>query len=69
MKFEIAEFVGLFIVVIGCGLLIGAAALVSVALAVLVSGVLSIFAGILVVYAANLLKAKAPKRAPAGEVG
>lgn len=59
MRYGIAELVGLFLVVVGCGVIVGAAALVSVALAVLAAGVFLVLAGILAVYVASALETKA----------
>ena len=63
MTLQIAELTGVFVIIIGCGVIVGAAAMVSVALAVLVSGVLLVFAGILAVYVANQLAARAKAEA------
>lgn len=59
MKFGILEIVGLFLVVAGCATLVGASALVSPALAMAVAGGLVILAGVLTVYVAATLEAKA----------
>lgn len=64
MKHDLAELGGIFLLIIGVGLCIGAAALVSTALAVLVGGVASLFGGVVVVYVAN-----AAARAPAPKPG
>ena len=63
MKFGILEIVGLFVIVAGCGLMVGAAALVSTALAVLVSGFFLLLFGVVCVYVAVSLdqKARAPE--------
>jgi hypothetical protein len=65
MKFGILEIIGLFLLVVGCGAIVGAASLVSLALAVLTAGVFLAFAGTLVVYVAVTLEKAAPK--PAGD--
>lgn len=64
MKFGILEILGLFLVVVACGTIVGAAALVSTALAVLAAGVFLLFGGVLVIYVAVQLEgqAKAPVR-------
>lgn len=58
MKFGIVEIVGLFLIVCGCGLVVGAASLVSTALAVLAAGAFTILGGVLAVYVAAQLEAK-----------
>jgi len=64
MNAGLVEIVGLFLVVVGCGFVIGAAALVSVPLAVLAAGIFVILGGIIAVYVANQLAAKAAAAAP-----
>lgn len=59
MKTGLLEIVGLFLIVVGCGSVVGAAALVSVALAVLATGVFVVLAGIVAVYVASQLEVKA----------
>jgi hypothetical protein len=61
----IAEIVGLFLVVTGCCTIVGAAALVSVALAVLAAGAFLILAGVVVTYVAVTLD-RAKKPVPPG---
>lgn len=56
MRNGILEILGLFLAVVGCITLVGAAALVSVALAVLTAGAFILLAGILLVYAATALE-------------
>lgn len=57
------EIVGLFLVIAGCGLIVGAASLISVTLAVLTGGAFLALAGVLTVYAAARMEAKPePKR-------
>lgn len=55
---SIVELAGIFLLVIGCGCVVAAASMVSVALAALAAGVFVIFAGALMVYAANAAEAK-----------
>lgn len=55
MGAELAELVGVFVIVVGCACLVGAAALVATALAVAVAGGLLILAGVLTVYVAARL--------------
>jgi hypothetical protein len=55
----IVELCGLFLVIVGMGGLVVAAALVSVALAVAVGSVLALFVGASTVYLANLANVKA----------
>lgn len=66
MQSGIIEIVGLFIVVVGCGFVVGAAALVSTVLAVLAVGLFLVLAGVIAVYVATALekKAKADGRMP-----
>jgi hypothetical protein len=49
----LVEIVGLFLLVVGAGLVVGACYLVSVPLAVLAAGVFVLFAGVVTVYLAN----------------
>lgn len=66
MRAGIIEIVGLFLIVAGAGGVIGAAAMVSVPLAVLVSGAFILLGGIVAVYvAAQLDKADAAAKKPA----
>lgn len=58
MHAGIVEIVGLFLVVTGCGVIVGAAALVSVALAVLAAGAFLVLAGVIAVYVAARLESK-----------
>lgn len=58
---QLVEILGAFLVIVGCGTVVGAAALVSTTLAVLVAGVFLILGGIITVYAASVL---APKPDP-----
>lgn len=69
MKFGILEIVGLFLIVIGCGSVVGAASLVSIALAVLTAGVFLMFAGVLVVYVAATLSKVPPPKPTVGDRG
>ena len=70
MRFGILELVGLFLVVVGSGVVVGAAALVSTALAVLTAGVFTILGGILAVYVAvTLERAEAVRPARPGGAG
>lgn len=59
MRNGIIEIVGIFLVVIGCGTIVGAASLVSTALAVLAAGVFVLFGGILTICLANAAAAQA----------
>jgi hypothetical protein len=59
MKFGILEIVGLFVIVCGVAGLVGAASLVSAALAVALAAAFAILAGVLLVYVAATLEAKA----------
>jgi hypothetical protein len=72
MQTGIAEILGLFLVVAGCCGFVGAAALVSVALAVAVAASFMLLGGILLVYVAAQIdrarRAAAPKPV-AGERG
>lgn len=62
---SIAEIVGLFLLVVGAGMVVGAASLVSVALAWLAAGAFLLLAGILTVYvAARLDTVKRQERRP-----
>jgi membrane protein implicated in regulation of membrane protease activity len=63
MQTGIAEIVGIFLLVVGCGAVVGAAALVSTALAVLAAGVFLILGGVLAVYIANAVAAAKTKSA------
>lgn len=54
MRNGIIEIVGLFLVVVGCGAITAAAAMVSVALGVLAAGAFTVLAGALAVYVANV---------------
>jgi uncharacterized membrane protein len=58
LKTGIAEIVGIFILIVGSGTVVGAAALVSTALAVLAAGVFLMLAGVLTVYIANAVETK-----------
>jgi hypothetical protein len=53
MTSQIAEFAGVFLLLIGFGAIVAAASLVSTALAILSAGALLVFAGTVVVYVAN----------------
>lgn len=59
MNAGLLEIVGLFLVVVGCGFVVGAAALISLPLAVLAAGVFVILGGIVAVYVAAQLEVKA----------
>lgn len=63
MRAGVIEIVGLFLVVAGCCALVGAASLVSTALAVAVAGGFLVLAGILAVFVASRLDVRpaAPK--------
>jgi hypothetical protein len=63
VRFGIIEMVGLFLVVVGCGLIVGAAALVSVALAWLAAGLFLVLGGSVAVYVAVALEQRAQARA------
>lgn len=64
MNAGIAEIVGLFLVIVGCGTVVAAASLVSVALAVLAAGCFLLLGGVLVVYVAATLDRKPPGGKP-----
>lgn len=68
MNAGIAEILGLFLVVVGCGVIVGAASLVSTALAVLAAGLFLVLGGILVAYVAVVMErnAKAAPQRPGG---
>lgn len=55
MNAGIAEILGIFLIVVGCGVVVGAAALVSIVLAVATAGVLLVLGGVLVVYVAAVM--------------
>jgi hypothetical protein len=63
MKFGILEIVGLFAIVCGVAGLVGAASLVSAALAVALASACVVLAGVLCVYVATQLEAKAAAEA------
>lgn len=69
MNTGIAEILGLFLIVIGCGTIVAAASLVSTALAVLAAGCFLLLGGVLVAYVATVLERNAKAAAPprAGE--
>jgi hypothetical protein len=56
----VVEIVGLFLVIVGCGTIVAAAAMVSTALAVLTAGGFIVLAGVLAVFVALQLE-RAPK--------
>lgn len=58
MQSGIIEIVGLFVIVVGCGFVVGAATLVSTVLAVLAVGLFLILAGVIAVYVAVSLEKK-----------
>jgi hypothetical protein len=64
MSETIAEIAGIFLILIGFGAIVAAAALISVALAVLAAGVLTTFAGVVVVYVANVRSSRVEKPQP-----
>lgn len=66
MTAGLVEIVGLFLVVIGCGTIVAAASLVSVALAVLAAGVFLIAFGVVAVYVASTLEKPVPVPRPGG---
>lgn len=67
MKYNLLEILGVFLAVAGAGTVVGAAALVSTALAVLVAGVFLLLAGVLtVVVAAGLERADTARTVKAG---
>lgn len=59
----IAEIVGLFLLVVGCGTVVAAASLVSTPLAVLAAGLFLILGGVLATYVAALVD-RAPSKPP-----
>ncbi len=58
MTADLVEIVGLFLVVVGCGVVVGAAALVSVPLAILAAGAFVTLGGIIAVYVGNAMPEK-----------
>lgn len=64
MTAGIVEIVSIFLVVVGCGTIVGAASLISVALAVLAAGVFLLAFGVVGLYVAVTLEraAKPPVR-------
>lgn len=56
MKFQIIEILGLFLLVVGAGTVVAAAAMVAVALGVLVAGAFLLLGGGLTVYVAASLE-------------
>lgn len=64
MAFGIAEIVGLFLILAGVSLIVGACALVSTALAVAVAGGCVLLGGVLLVYVASALEARSKPRGP-----
>ncbi|HEY1178599.1 MAG TPA: hypothetical protein VGF17_20790 [Phytomonospora sp.] len=67
MKLGILEIVGLFLVVVGCGAIVAAASMWSIALAVLVAGLFLVLGGVLVAYAAAVSAQAAGQGRPGGE--
>ena len=59
MTAGLVEIVGMFLIVVGCGVIVGAAALVSIPLAVAAAGVFVILGGIIAVYIAQHIPEKA----------
>ncbi|KQY59371.1 hypothetical protein ASD11_07320 [Aeromicrobium sp. Root495] len=58
----VVEIVGVFLMLIGLGAVVAAAAMVSIALAVLASGTFLVLAGVVAIYlAVHLERASAPK--------
>lgn len=53
LKTGIAEIVGIFLLLVGCGTVVAAASLVSTALAVLAAGLFTILGGVITIYVAN----------------
>ncbi len=66
-KYGVLEILGLFLAVAGAGTIVGAASLVSLALAVLVAGFFLLLAGVLVVYVAATLERAAAAPPARGE--
>lgn len=64
MNAGIAEILGMFLVVVGCGTIVAAASLISLALAVLTAGLFLVLGGVLVVYVAAVMSRKPEVRAP-----
>lgn len=60
---KIAELIGFILTVVGCFGLVAAAAMVSVALAVLVAALLLVIGGIVTVYVASLVAASSKPKA------
>lgn len=63
MPHQIAELLGVLAVVVGCGTIVAAASMVSVALAVLAAGIFLVTGGIVAVYVAAVLDS-ASRRKP-----
>lgn len=66
MKFGIAEIVSLFVVLVGLGTIVAAAAQVSDALAILAAGLFLVLLGVIGVYVAAVME-KAASRPKAGD--
>lgn len=56
---QVTELLGAIIIVLGCGTTVAAAAMISVPLATLAAGVFLVVGGIVTVYVASALEAKA----------
>lgn len=67
MKFGLLEILGIFVLVVGLCTGIGAAALVSVGLAVAVTALVLIFGGVVIVYVAATLERESKATARSGE--
>jgi hypothetical protein len=64
MTAELVEVTGIFCLLVAAGLIVGAASMVSVALAVLASGVFLLFIGVVLVLIAQRLPAPVPPEEP-----
>lgn len=64
MNAGIAEILGLFLVIVGCGTIVAAASLVATALAVLAAGLFLVLGGVLAVYVAAVVDRNAKAVAP-----
>jgi len=67
MRAGILEIIGLFLVIVGCGTIVGAAALVSTALATLAAGIFVVLGGTVALYVAVTLERAATSPPKVGE--
>lgn len=64
MKFGLVEILGVFVLIVGCGTIVGAAALISTPLAVLAAGIFLVAFGAVAVYVAAALESAKPPAKP-----